>query len=308
MNNIKIGNVNVGNRIFLAPMAAVNCTSFRLLCKENGAGLVYTQMYDCDKILEKSPKEIEEMLNINKKERPIAVQLIGSDEKIVVKAAKLVEKYADIIDFNVGCILDDFLQKGCGGALLKNPEKLELIVKNLVKSVSVPVTCKIRIGWDAQNINAVKICQMLESCGVSCIAIHGRTVEQKYGKKINWTIMKQIKEKVNIPIIANGDVRNHQEALDLLKKTECDFVMIGRESQHSPWIFDKNFELNNDNIKKQILRFIELYEKYENRKSITELTQHIFWMFRDIKTSLRARWIYECKSIQDIKEFLERID
>ena len=304
---MRIGNIDISNKFILAPMAAVNCTSFRILCKENNAGLVYTQMYDANLICEKTSKEVKELLNIEEKERPTSVQLIGSDEKKIIKAAKLIEPFADIIDFNIGCIIDSYVMEGAGSALLGNLEKLESIIKSLIKSVDKPVTCKIRIGLDSQNINAVKVSELLEKCGVSAIAVHGRTVEQKYAKKNNWTIMKQIKEKVKIPIIANGDVKYYSEGVELLNKTGCDFVMIGREAQHSPWVFDEKFKVTNKKVVKQIYRFIDLYKKHEKRNSQTEINQHVYWMFRNIKTTLRAKWIYECKSIEDIKNFLKRI-
>jgi tRNA-dihydrouridine synthase B len=304
---MKIGNVEIKNQFVLAPMAAINCTAFRLLCKKNGAGLIYTQMIDSDKLVNRDD-DIKVFLNLLKIERPVSVQLIGSNIKNLVESVKIVEPYADIIDYNVGCILEEYLNKKCGGFLLKDLDKLKLIVTTLVNSTKKPVTCKIRIGWDAQNINAVKVCEMLKECGVSAIAIHGRTVEQKYGKKVNWTIMKQVKEKVKgIPIIANGDVTSYNEGEELLKKTGCDFVMIGREAKYAPWVFNKNFVKTNENIKKEILEFIDLYEKYEKRKSMNELIQHVYWMFRDIKTSLRPQWMYECNDIPELKAFLERI-
>lgn len=305
---MKIGNIEIKNRLVLAPMAAVNCTAFRLLCKRSGAGLIYTQMIDSDNLVERKAQEVENLLNILKEERPISVQLIGSNIKNLIKSVKMIEPYADIIDYNVGCILEDYLEKKCGGYLLKDLDKLKEIVSAIVGSTKKPVTCKIRIGWDAQNINAIKVCEILEKCGVSAIAIHGRTVGQKYGKKINWTIMKQVKEKItSIPIIANGDVTTYQEGIELLKKTGCDFVMIGREAQHSPWVFNPDFEKTNENVKNEILKFIELYEKYEKRQSLKELTQHVFWMFRNIKTRLRPQWMHECRSTQELREFLERI-
>jgi len=307
MDKLKIGNVEIENRFVLAPMAAVNCTAFRLLCKENGAGLIYTQMYDCGTLVEKSRDEIVELLNLLDDERPIAIQLIGNNVDTVVAAAKKVEEFADIIDFNVGCIVEKFLDRDCGGALLRDLDRLKEIVSGLVEAVDVPVTCKIRIGWDGQNINGVAVAQMLEECGIAAIAIHGRTVEQKFGKKVNWTIMKQIKEKLSIPVIANGDVLTYDQGEFLLEKTGCDFVMVGREAQHSPWIFDKDFVWDNDSVKKQILRFIDLYEEKERRSSMNELTQHVFWMFRNIKTRLRPTWMRECRSADELRAFLDRI-
>lgn len=305
---MKIGDINLKGNFILAPMAAVNCTSFRVFCKQHGASLVYTQMIDSDKIVKRDKSEIKDFLNISAEERPVSVQLIGTNLENLTKAVKLIEPYADVIDYNVGCILEEYLEKGGGGALLKDLEKLKEIVSTIIKSTKKPVTCKIRVGWDGQTINAVAVCQMLEECGVKAIAVHGRTVQQKYGKRVNWTIMKQIKEKVSIPIIANGDVKSYQEGADLIKKTGCDGVMIGREAQHAPWVFNKDFVKSNESIRAEILKFIDLYESMENRESVRELAQHVYWMFRDIKTSLRAKWIMECKTFDDVRAFLERID
>jgi tRNA-dihydrouridine synthase B len=307
MEKLKIGDVEIANRFVLAPMAAVNCTAFRLLCKENGVGLIYTQMYDADVLTGKSREEIRDMLNLLEGERPVAVQLIGNDAATVAEAGRKVEEFADIIDFNVGCIVERFLDKGCGGALLQDLERLREIVTALVEAVDVPVTCKIRIGWDGQSINGVAVAQMLEECGIAALAIHGRTVQQKFGKKTNWTIMKQIKEKLSIPVIANGDVLTYDEGCEMMRKTGCDFVMIGREAQHSPWIFDKDFVWDNDHVKAQILRFIDLYEEVERRSSMVELTQHVFWMFRNIKTRLRPAWMRECKDADELRAFMDRI-
>ncbi|MBC8434926.1 tRNA-dihydrouridine synthase family protein [archaeon] len=308
MEKLKIGNVEIDNPFVLAPMAAVNCTSYRLFCKKHGVGLIYTQMIDADKLVLRKDDEVKDFLNIHKDERPVSVQLIGANTENLVKAVKMVEPYADIIDYNMGCILEDYLALGCGGKLLTNFDRVKENVSAMVKATKKPITCKIRIGWDGQTINGVALCQMLEECGVAAIAIHGRTVQQGYGKRVNWTIMKQIKERAKIPIMANGDVTTYQEGLDLLEKTGCDFVMIGREAQHAPWVFNKDFVRTNDSVKAEILDFIDYYQKYERRNSIQELTQHVYWMFRDIKTSLRAKWVSECTTVEEVKEFLDRID
>lgn len=308
MKELMIGKVPIPNRFCLAPMEAVNCTSHRLLAKKHGAGLIYTQMIDIDKLAEKTSEEVKQFLNIRDEERPVAVQLVGFDLKNLEKAARLVEPYADIIDYNIGCPLEDQIGKGAGGYLLRNPDQLKQRVELLLKTVKKPVTCKIRIGWDGQSLNAVKIATMLDELGVAAIAIHGRTVQQGYSKKSNWTIMKQVKEKVKVPVIANGDVTSYSEGVALLERTGCDFVMIGREAKNAPWVFNPNFVKNNENICKEIIDFINLYEKYENRDSITELTQHVYWLFRDIKTSLRAKWVRECKTYEEVREFLDRIN
>lgn len=301
---IKIGNVEIENSFALAPMAAINCTSFRLMCKRHNAGLIYTQMIDSDKMANKSSDEIKEFLNILDEERPVSIQIVGSNTQNMINVAKLVEQFADIIDINMGCILPDYIKRVCGAALLRDLSKIEEIATAIVNSVSIPVTAKIRIGWDSQTINAVKVCRLLEKCGVSAIAIHGRTAEQKYKGNINWAMMKQIKSLVKIPIIANGNVTYYKEGLELLQKTNCDMVMIGRRAMHAPWVFNNEFKITNENVKAELLEFVRLYEKYENRSSLNEIREHIFWMFEDIKTKRNPRDIHNLKSVDEIKRFI----
>ncbi|MCJ7696849.1 MAG: tRNA-dihydrouridine synthase [Thermoplasmata archaeon] len=300
---MKIGTVEIQNRFVLAPLAGINCTAFRMLCKENGAGLLYTQMIDSDIISEKTSDEVKQCLNIQDTERPVTVQLIGSEKNILVKAVHAVEEFADIIDLNVGCIEEDYLTKRCGAALLKDLPKLESILRAMVEATDKPVTAKIRIGWDNQNINGVKVSQLIENSGAQALCIHGRTADQQYAGKVNWTIMKQAKETVHIPVIANGDVTSYTDGLTLLKKTGCDLVMIGREAQHCPWIFNQETV----DIKQQILRFIDLYEQYENRQSAIEVADHVFWMLRDFKTSENTKKVHLIGTISRIKRYVNRL-
>jgi tRNA-dihydrouridine synthase B len=300
---MKIGTVEIPNRFVLAPLAGISCTAFRILCKENGAGLIYTQMIDADIISKKTSKEVKQFLNIQDIERPVTVQLIGSEKNVLVKAVQAVEEFADIIDLNVGCIEEDYLQKGCGAALLKDLSKLESILKAMVEATKKPVTAKIRIGWDNQNINGVKVSQLVETAGVQAVCIHGRTADQQYAGKVNWTIMKQVKGKVKIPVIANGDVTSYTDGLTLLQKTGCDLVMIGRQAQHCPWIFNQETV----DIKQQILRFIELYEHYENRQSPVEVADHVFWMLRDFKTTEDTKKVHFIGTISRIKRYVNRL-
>jgi len=306
---MKIGNVKIQNLFILAPMAGVNCTAFRLLCKENGAGLIYTQMYDSDIIATKTKSEVRQFLNIKDVERPVAVQLIGNNVENLVKSVKLVEDFADIIDFNIGCTEPDFLEKGAGAVLLKDLNRLKLLIDAIVGATKKTVTAKIRIGWDDQHINAVAVCKLLESSGIQAIAIHGRTAKQKNSGKVNHLIMKQVKEKVNIPIIISGDIKNLENAKEILSKTNCDFAMIGREAMHCPWIFDKaKQDAGNKEIKKQILRFIEFYEKYENRESHQEVSQHVYWMLRNYKTEEDMKRVQKFDSIDKIRYFVSMLD
>ncbi|MCL2288435.1 MAG: tRNA-dihydrouridine synthase family protein [Candidatus Bathyarchaeota archaeon] len=305
---MKIGNVNISNKFILAPMAAVNCTSFRMLCKENKAGLVYTQMFDVEFVKNKSRREVKELLNIMEFERPVSVQLIGNNEESIIKSVRQVEEFADIIDFNVGCSEKEILDRGYGAFLLSDPVLLERIVKKMVQATVKPVTVKMRIGIDAQKIVAVDIAKALENVGVAAVCIHGRTAQQKLAKKVNWTIMKQVREKLSIPVMANGDVTSHMEGLDLLSKTACDFVMIGRGARDRPWIFDsKKTQIDNVGIKKQILRFIELYNKYEQRNSSQEVREHVFWMLKDYITKQNTRTVLHLRYIKEIEDFIRKI-
>jgi len=300
---MKIGSVEIPNCFVLAPLSGINCTAFRMLCKENGAGLIYTQMIDADLISEKTSTEVKKFLNIQNIERPVTVQLIGSEKNVLVQAVQAVEEFADIIDLNVGCIEEDYLQKECGSALLKDLPKLESIIRAMVDATEKPVSTKIRIGWDNQHINGVAVAQLIENAGVSTLCVHGRTADQGYAGKVNWTIIRQIKEKVKIPVIANGDVRSYNDGLSLLQKTCCDLVMIGREAQHCPWVFHEKPV----DIKQQILRFIELYEKYELRQSPIEVADHVFWMLRDFTTTEDTKKVHLITTIPRIKRYVNRL-
>ncbi|MDR2720202.1 MAG: tRNA-dihydrouridine synthase family protein [Nitrososphaerota archaeon] len=305
---MKIGNVDISNQFVLAPMAAVSCTSFRMLCKENKAGLVYTQMFDVALVKSKSRREVKEILNITEPERPVSVQLIGNNEDSILESIRQVEEFADIIDFNVGCSEKEILAQGYGAYLLSNPALLEKLVRKMVQATDKPLTVKMRIGMDAQNIIAVNIAKSLENAGVAAICIHGRTAQQKLAKKVNWTIMKQVKEKLSIPVMANGDVTNYTQGLDLLNRTNCDFVMIGRGARNCPWIFNpEKTQITNPEIKQQILRFIELYNTYENRSASQEVREHVFWMLKDYTTKQNTRHILNLRHIKDIENFIRQL-
>jgi nifR3 family TIM-barrel protein len=305
---MKIGNVDIEGQFVLAPMAAVNCTAFRMLCRENKAGLIYTQMIDTDIVKNRQKREVGEILNIQEAERPVNVQLIGNHEESLVKSVKLIEDYADIIDLNVGCSEKEFLQKGYGAYLLQEPAKLEKLVHAMVQATDKPVTVKIRIGLDSQKIIAIQVAKSLQDAGAKAICIHGRTAEQKLGGKVNWIAIKQVKEKLDIPVIANGDVTSHQQGRELLEKTGCDLVMVGRGARDRPWIFDSTkANIGNNGIKAQILRFIELYRKFERRGSAQEVREHVFWMLKDFETKQKTRAVLGLKSIGSIENFIKTL-
>lgn len=240
----KIGNVEIKNRIVLAPMAGISNTSYRKIIKEMGAGLIYAEMVS-DKAISYGNEKTLELLKMSEEERPIAQQIFGSDLESFVSAAKRIESemHPDIIDINMGCPVPKIAIKSqAGSALLKNPEKIYEIVHAVCESVSVPVTVKIRSGWDSDSINAVIVAKEIERAGASAITIHGRTRSQGYSGKADWNIIREVKKSVNIPVIGNGDVTSCYLAKKMLEETGCDAVMIGRGVLGNPWLIKECVE------------------------------------------------------------------
>ena len=240
----KIGNVEIKNRIVLAPMAGISNTSYRKIIKEMGAGLIYAEMVS-DKAITFGNEKTLDLLKMDEMERPIVQQIFGADKESFVTAAKKIEEvmHPDIIDINMGCPVPKVAVRAqAGSALLKNPEKIKEIVEAVVNAVNVPVTVKIRSGWDENHINAVEVAKKIEEAGASAIAIHARTRSQGYSGKADWSIIKKIKEAVNIPVIGNGDVTSCYLAKKMLDETGCDAVMIGRGVLGNPWLIKECVE------------------------------------------------------------------
>ena len=239
MKQLKIGNVTLPNRYILGPMAGVTDLPFRVLCKEQGAGLLCMEMVSAKAILYNN-KNTESLLEIHPDEQPVSLQFFGSDPKIMSEMAKRVEERPfDIMDINMGCPVPKVVRNGEGSALMKNPKLVYEIVSAMVKAIDKPVTVKIRKGFDDSCINAVEIAKIIEEAGAAAVAVHGRTREQYYSGQADWDIIRQVKEAVSIPVIGNGDVTSPQKAEELVKQTGCDGIMIARGAQGNPWIFSE---------------------------------------------------------------------
>lgn len=237
---MKIGNVELKNNVILAPMAGICNSAERRIIKEMGAGLIYAEMVS-DKAIVYENKKTVDMLYMKEEERPITQQIFGSDINSFVESAKIVydKMKPDIIDINMGCPVPKVaVSAQAGAALLKNPDKIYDIVSAVVKSVPIPVTVKIRSGWDSNHINAVEVAKVCESAGAKAICVHARTRNQRYEGSADWNIIKEVKKNVSIPVIGNGDIKSVEDAIKMLEYTKCDYVMIGRGSLGNPWLIE----------------------------------------------------------------------
>lgn len=301
----KIGNVEIKNQVVLAPMAGITNTSYRKIIKEMQAGLIYAEMVS-DKALVYSNEKTFDLLKMTDAERPIAQQIFGSDIESFVKAAKIVEDtmHPDIIDINMGCPVPKVaLKNQAGSALLKNPQKIKEIVSAVVKTVNVPVTVKIRSGWDENSINAVEVAKIVEAAGASAIAVHARTRSQGYSGKADWNIIKQVKEAVNIPVIGNGDVTSCFLAKKMLEETKCDAVMIGRGVLGNPWLIKECVEYLETN---------KLPEKVTNTEKINMMKRHYNLLLEDkceklANLEIRIHILYYLKGMPRNKEIKNQI-
>lgn len=314
---MRIGNVQLENEVFLSPMAGVTDLPFRTICKEKGCGMLYTEMINA-KALCYDDENTKKMLKMEKDEHPVAVQIFGSDPEFMGKAASIMNRYPnEILDINMGCPAPKVVKNGDGSALMRNPKLAAEVLSAVVKNSEKPVTLKIRKGWDDDCINAVEIAKIAEECGISALAIHGRTREQFYSGKADWDIISEIKQAINIPVIGNGDVFEVQDAVNMLEKTKCDAIMIGRGSQGNPWIFKR---INHYMKTGEVLPEPTLEEKittaikhmnlavaeHGEYVAVREMRKHIGWYLKGLKNS--AKYRDQINKITDYKEVIVMLE
>lgn len=314
---MRIGNVTLENNVILAPMAGVTDLPFRLLCKEQGAGLLCMEMVSA-KAIYYNNKNTEALMEIDQRERPVSLQLFGSDAKIMSEMAKRIEeKPFDILDINMGCPVPKVAGNGEGSALMKDPKLVREIVSKVVQAIEKPVTVKIRKGFDEEHVNAVEIAKIIEDCGAAAVAVHGRTREQYYSGKADWDIIRQVKEALIIPVIGNGDVTGPESAKKMIQETGVDGIMIGRAARGNPWIFRQIREYLETGILPEKPTFLEVRDTMLRHArmqleckgeyiGIREMRKHVGWYTAGYPNSARLRAkINEVESYEELVRLLE---
>ncbi len=315
LHKLKIGNVTLENNVILAPMAGVSDLPFRLLCKEQGAGLVCMEMVSA-KAIYYNNKNTEQLLSIHPEEGPVSLQLFGSEPKLMGEMARrIAERSFEILDINMGCPVPKVVNNGEGSALMKDPKLAGQIISEMVRAVKKPVTVKLRLGFDSAHINVLELAKVAEDNGAAAVAVHGRTREQYYSGKADWEMISRVKEALSIPVIGNGDIFSPEDALRMIRQTGCDGVMIARGARGNPWIFRQTLAcLSGERVPgkpsqeervEMILRHARMQVAYKGEYTgIREMRKHVAWYTAGIPHSAQLR--REVNKVETMEQ-LERL-
>ena len=320
MKTLKIGTVELENPYILAPMAGVTDLPFRLLCKEQGAGLLCMEMVSA-KAIQYNNKNTKALLEIHPEELPVSLQLFGSDPDVISEIAKRIEELPfSILDINMGCPVPKIVKNGEGSALMKNPKLVYEIVRKTARAIQKPVTVKIRKGFDDTCINAVEIAKIIEDAGGKAVAVHGRTREQYYSGKADWDIIRQVKEAVKVPVIGNGDVKCVQDAVRMMNETGCDMVMIGRGALGNPWIFREINGYFSSGLRimppPTLAERIVVIKKHIDAlcaakgegRGMREARKHVAWYMHGLRGAAEFRRMAgELETLSDLDKLLEKV-
>ena len=317
----KIGNIKIKNNIALAPMAGVSNAAYMKIAEEMGCGFAITELISAEAIIRDNQKTFDMLKGIDSLNMKIGVQLFGADPDVLKEAAMIITKKfnIDFIDINMGCPVPKVaLRSKAGSCLLKDPDKIGEIIKKVSQAIDIPLTIKIRSGWDSNSINALEIAKIAEEAGAKAITIHARTRSQGYSGKADWNIIKEVKENISIPVIGNGDIKNCYDAKKMLDETKCDAVMIGRASLGNPWIFKECIDYLNDEtipdevslkdkidtIKKHLKYLLEIKSE---KTTLLELRSHIAWYLKGIKGSSKIRQeVFKANTIKEVIDLLDK--
>ncbi len=315
---IKIGNLKLENNLILAPMLGVNCRAFRIMCRQHGAGLVCSPMVNVESLKVKGKDLLDDYVDIAKEERPISVQIVGNRIDLIKDSVEFLQDHADIVDLNFGCCDQDVLANKSGAFFIKHPEQLSKVINAAADSCNLkPLTAKIRIGWDDKSVNAVEVAKMIEDAGAAAVAVHARTRKQGYSGKADWTVIRKVKESVNIPVIGNGDVTSPETAKMMIEKTSCDALMIGRGAMGRPWLFSQikdffesgRYDPHPGTKQRYALfkEFLGLYEQ-QRRQKFSEVKQHAMWLTKGMKMGKEAKnSLMRKDDVKGLKSVFERM-